>query len=95
MCNDCTWLPCGKSLTDLSGDRIAVLVVQVVAVHLKKLCDVRCPYDFGRDWPFLCSSSVLGAAVIETRMPALKERTFLVTPVLPSLFQGRGFPVTA
>ena len=45
--------------------------------------------------PFLCSSSVLGAAVIETRMPALKERTFLVTPVLPSLFQGRGFPVTA
>ena len=45
--------------------------------------------------PFLCSSSVLGAAVIETRMPAPKERTFLVTPVLPSLFQGRGFPVTA
>ena len=42
--------------------------------------------------PFLCSSSVLGAAVIETRMPVLKV---LVTPVLPSLFQGRGFPVTA
>ena len=43
-------------------------------------------------FPVLCS--VLGAAVIKTTMPALKVCTFLVTPVLLSLFQGRGFPVT-
>lgn len=43
-------------------------------------------------FPVLCS--VLGAAVIKTTMPALKVCTFLITPVLLSLFQGRGFPVT-
>ena len=43
-------------------------------------------------FPVLCS--VLGAADIKTTMPALKVCTFLVTPVLLSLFQGRGFPVT-